>query len=743
MKLRQRRSTTALLFIAASIIVTVLWILTDVPALAALGFAALIAWQAIAGYITWRSIRPSASPLEHLGMALALGTAMATLAGLVTSTSGLGPWGSLLPTGIALTVTMFRKRTQRTIDSREAITPTSLIGFLIAVVTGLAVFLYALSSYPLQWVGSWLGYHPDVPFFEALAHSLARFGALESPFMSGGVVRYHWLSYAWSGQLSVMTDAEPFVALTRVLPIVTLVGSAAIVVAWSSRLSRVWWTPILAGLLLTLSGFTGAVYGGVLTMDSPSQAMAVLWLLGFSLLVVEIARRPQSSPRGMFGPILLVAVMAIAMTGGKVSAAAPAVAGTLLMVVVLLAKRLLSVQQATSILAATLLGSVTAFLLFLAGSVGGGGLTIGSLIDRAASLQGVNPLDGPRGVLLGTAILTLAILPRWTGLTWLAVDRRWRWRPETWLSIGMAVSSLLALLAFNSFNEIWFSSTVSGPLAAMTAVGTGLAYRSLTRSAKDRQRIGAPILLTTGIVALSIVAVVWMVWLTGASGGNVFVGTGRWLGPPAAWIMAICGGLFIGRWAAGRWSIRAAAASAVIILVFTSVPGRLLGAGSDQVGVLTNGARAEWFSITRGLPVPTQDREVVSDWTSTRMDAARWVRANTDTAALIATNLTLSPFVAGTTLRPTYASGLLYQIPYGTQSMEPEILLRERQSWAFIDDPSEANVAPLCAAGVRVLWVDLSRTEVRDWAPFADIQIQTADSIIATLRPGLCAPTLP
>lgn len=728
---------------AIAAMVTLLWIFTDVAPLTALGLTALIAWQAVAGFLIWRTIRPSASPLEQFGMALSLGTALASLAGLATATAGIGPWGALLPSAVTVAVVALRRKSAPADPRQEPITRPALIGFPIAMITGLAVFFYALRSYPTQWVGSWLGYHPDMPFFEALANSLARYGALESPFMAGGTVRYHWLSYAWSGQLSVMTDAEPFLGLTRVLPVVTLLGSAAIVVAWTSRLTRVPWTPTLAALLLTLGGFTGAVYGGVLTMDSPSQAMAVLWLLGFSLLVVELAHRTKTPPRSMLATASLLAVMAIAMTGGKVSAAAPAVAGTLLMVMILLAKKRLTAKSGIAIVAATLLGALAAFALFLAGSVGGGGLTIGALIDRAASQQGLNPLDGPRGVLLGTVILTLAILPRWAGLLWLTVDRRWRWRPETWLAIGMAASSLLALLAFNSFNEIWFSSTVSGPLAAMTAVGTGLAYRTITRAAHTRNPGSMPLFIATGSTALAIVAIVWLLWATGASGGNLFVPTWRWLGPPAAWIIAIGAGIFIARWMIGRWSIRAALASIVIILVLTSVPGRLLGMGSGQVGILTNGARGEWFTSTEGIQLATVDREVVSDWTSTRMDAAAWIRANTETDALIATNLTLSPFVAGVTLRPTYASGLLYQIPYGTTSMESEILTQEQQSWAFIDNPSVATAQPLCEAGVELLWVDLARTEARNWAPFADITFQSDDTLIASVQPEACAADLP
>jgi hypothetical protein len=227
-----RRSFALYAIPPSAFLAITLWA-TGVPPITSVLLTLLVAWQTLGGFIVWRSIRPHSSPLEFFGMGIAIGTAMAALAGLLTSTIGWGPWGSLLPTLGALA---FAYRTRRTHPTTT--TPADrweLSAFLATLGIGLAVFFYALRSYPLTWTGTWTGYHPDMAFFEALANSLARFGAFESPFMSGGVVRYHWLSYAWTGQLSVITDAAPFVGITRVLPLVSLLGSAAIVAAWTRR----------------------------------------------------------------------------------------------------------------------------------------------------------------------------------------------------------------------------------------------------------------------------------------------------------------------------------------------------------------------------------------------------------------------------------------------------------------------------------------------------------------------------
>lgn len=704
-----------------------LWI-TGVPPLTSLLLTLLVAWQALGGFIVWRSIRPESSALELLGMGLAIGTAMAALAGLLTSTVSWGPWGSLVPAAGAVSFAFLtRKKHQGPVAMGVR---WEIPAYLATSIIGLGAFLYALRSYPLTWTGTWTGYHPDMAFFEALANSLARFGAFESPFMSGGVVRYHWLSYAWTGQLSVLTDAAPFVGITRVLPLVALLGSAAIVVAWTRRMSESTWTPFLAGALLTLSGFVGAVFGGILTLDSPSQAMSTLWLLAFTVAVIHTFNSPTQRAH-----YPLISLLAASITVGKVSAAAPALAGVLLAAVVLRARRTISTRHAATIVLASAIAMGLAFAAFIAGAAGGGGLEIGSILDRSSSQQGLNPLDGPRGVILGTLILVLAIIPRWAGVVQLIVDHTWRWRPETWVSLGMAASSLLALVAFNSFNELWFSVSASGPLAATSAVGVGLAVSTL----QTRGRPSSALVITIAAgIAIATVTAIWWAWSTGASGGNLFVSTQRWLGPLIGIATALFAGALLSIWATHHLTSRAIIAGIVILMVFTAVPGRLLGAGSNQIGVLDNGTRNEWFNVNREGRAKSLDTIITTDWSGEQMEAAAWLRDNAKPTDLLATNLTLSPFVAATTQLPTFISAIQYQYDYGTSEMRPEVLNRESDVWTFINDPSQESLRPLCEAGVRWIWVNPARTEQTDWSPLAQPVLEKPAVTVLTVDSHLC-----
>ena len=723
----QTRHALLLIALTALLLISVLAI-TGVPIATALLLTGFVLWQAVFGAVTWRWLRPTAPLLEVAGAALAVGTAVSALAGVLSATAGLGPWGWLVPSAVALALRI--RRRPRSIDDEveRGWSFASLLGFFAAVIPGLAIVLYTLRRYPLTWVGGWDGYHPDMPFFEAISVHIAQYGAFSTPFLTEGAVRYHWLSYTWAGQLTLAADAAPFVTVTRVLPVVALLGSAAMVASWTRQLSKHAWTPTLAGLLLSLGGFTGAVFGGVMTMDSPSQSMSVLWLIAFSIAVIHLAQTPETR---WLGPIL-VGVLAFALVGAKVSAAAPAVAGVLLLTLVQALRRDL---RSIRLLVATIVGAASGFFFFLFGSLGGGGLTLGALVDKASSQQGLNPIDTKYAVVAGTAILVLAVLPRWAGVLWLLTQRDWRWRPEVTYSLGLAGSSIAALVAFNSFNEVWFSSTVSGPLAAISAVGAGDALARITARPRASQTL--LLAVSTGVALVSFF-IVWQLWATGASGGNLWVPTWRWFGPIAVWGISLFGGFLISWWALRQASLGGILAGTTVLLVLASVPGRLLGVGTGLVAAQENGIRNEWFNVGVERYAVGRDTQTVDQWTDAQMTAAAWLRDNAPTSALLGTNLTLSPFVPAVTHMPTYVSGIRYQSPYGYPWMSPIMLDHEDLTWNFIDSPSSSTVKPLCAANVEWLWIDLSRIPERDWEPFYSTRLAEQDTVIAQLNPSAC-----
>lgn len=715
---------------AIGALATVAMLITGVTLDTAILLVLAVAWQCVAGAIIWRRLHRGASDLEILGMAIALGTLLASLAGAVSAALHLGPWGWAVPSIIALGWRALSRGRGANTDSGAAsaaarVDRWALLGLAAALIPGLALWGYALRLYPLTWSGSWSGYHPDMPFFEALGHSVAQFGPFTSPFLPGALVRYHWLAYAWQGQLEVSVGAEPFVALTRLLPLVALVGCAAIASAWARQLSPNRWVPALAGLLLATGGFTGAVFGGVLTMDSPSQSISVLWLFAFVLIVTRAVRSSQ----GHRTAVLLVTISAFALMGAKVSAGAPALAGVVVLALGTRSWPAPARRRAWHLLGATAIGCIGGFVFFLVGATGGGGLTIGALIDRASSQQGMNPTEGALGVLLGTLLLALAVLPRWAGLAWLITQRPWRAQPEVLLGCGLALSSVLALLAFNSFNELWFSSTVSGPLAVLSAVGVGDALTSMRRGARP----GVMLLMAAAAAAIGF-ALVWSAWVTGASGGNTFVPTWRWAGPLIACGWALIASGLLAWLGSGSITSRALWAGSAVILVLMSAPGRLIGVGTGQVGVLQNGIRDEWFSV--GSTPPTVDRLLISAWPQDMIEAAAWIRGNTQPDEVLATNLVHGPLVPGITTRPTFASGAIYQIPYGFPEVRDRMLGHEWLVRSLIDNPTPERSSMLCSAGVGWLWVSPGNVDAHRWRKVATVAQSWPEVSILRLRCG-------
>jgi hypothetical protein len=705
-------------------------------AIATLGFVVLVATgvtvttsllallvigaQGAAGAYAWHHLtRGHAGAVELTGMGLALGSAAAVLCGLIVTTLGLGGWGWLLPAVVALGTAIVARRGRRSPPRATAArTPVAVIaGLLVGAVLGVLSLLVNLANYPLTWAGRWDRYHPDMLFFEALSTSLARYGPLDSVFLSGGQVRYHWLVYAWSGQVAEASAAAPFVVLTRVLPFMATAMVVLIAVSWSARLSRVPWVPSLAVTLILSGGYVGATYGTILNFDSPSQAVSTAWLLALCVAFLRFVHgrvRTRSA-------VLTLLLLAFAASGGKISSGAIGVGALGVTWVAGAARRAAWRWRALAGAAAAAAGLVAAYLLVVSGSADPGGLALGRLVDRASSVQGLNPLNSSLGIVAGTLILTIAIVVRWAGAAWLLAAVRSRWSPASLLGLGLAVTGVATvLLVSGGLNDTWFALAASAPLSIISAAGAG-------RAAAVVGAAGATTWITRPLAwavagGLAVAGVVTALWLTGGSGGNVWVSSLRWLGPLAA----LGGGLLIGAVIARHRRLRGGyrrrwLAMTILILVVAAAPGRALGLAGSSFGVqsdvgLSDSSFTPWEPFVEGI-----DAERVTGWNSDQAAAGAWLRDSAQPDDIVLTNVTFSPLVPALTGLRTWVSGSQYQAPYGRPDQLPVLVQREQDSWGFIDGPTEATAAQLCADGVRWIWVDPERTAIEDWSPWASI----------------------
>lgn len=697
---------------------------------AGLSLVLVVAAQGWAGGYLWAlARRGAASAPEVVGAGLALGSVASVVCGVAAMAAFDWHFGWLVPAVVAFAVWAARlvagRRRAHPEPSARADLDTPL-WWGVAAAIGLGVLSLApnLRSYPLTWTGTWSGYHGDMLFFESLATSMARLGPLDSIFTPDALIRYHWLAYAWAGQVTEATGAAPFVVLTRVLPFVAVVGGGLLAASWARRLSSVAWVPAFAVVLLVTGGYLGASYGAVYNFDSPSQAMSVLWLLAFTIAVIEFVRGGGRSLAVVLG------LLALALAGGKISAAAVAVAAVLWLAFVALVLRLEWARRAVAAAGITVVSGLVGYVVVVAGSADPGGLNLVSIVDRASSIQGMNPFAGRLGIVAGTLILVIAIGARWAGVLWLARSAPRRREPDMVLAFGYMIAAVGTVLVLSGgMNDTWFALAASVPLTVMSAAGAGDAWQAVG----TRRR---PVLAWAVVAAVVIFGIVFALWATGPSGGNVFVSTLRWAAPLAGVLGALIAGIVIarvfGNGHGSRSGSRSWIAAFVLVLVFVTALARFLALqprAAGEAAPMSDYAFSPVSSFTNAIDVNR-----VYGWSDAQVAAAEIVRELSSPADLVATNVTFSPLVPALTGQPTWVAGIAYQAPYGRPGGVPVLLEREAQVWEFINEPSAASAAPLCAAGVEWVWVDPARTAVRTWSPFAVPVLEREDVILARME---------
>ena len=720
--------------------------------------------QWISGTILWLAIRRGAASLiEAAGVGLVLGSVLAALAGVAGNALLGWAWWWLAPTFVAALV-LWR------FGSRSGSVPFGGLGgpatwwpVVGGVLVGLGLLWLNLRRYPLSWDGVWDGYHPDMVFFEALGYSVADFGSSDSIFMVGGDIRYHWLTYAWSGQLSSAFDAGPFMVLTRALPLVALVALVLLAVALVDLVARAqsgrsrMWARWLALALVIPGGYVGAVNGTILNFDSPSQALTSAWVLAWTVLVVIVVTAERSSV-WLWGAL---ALLAFAITGGKVSAGAVIAVGIGFAAAVgIIARK----QWWRPVLIAALVTGVAvglAGLIFAWGSASPGDLRFLDWNGRASTVQGLNSSTGRRGATLGTAGLLLAMTARWAGGVFLLASRSWRARMEPWLALGFVLAGVLPVVFFaQGVNETWFALTASAPLSVFAAVGVTVGWQRAGLGTRV-----AVLALLAGVLGFLIVSYIWtdQVWESGF---------GRFWGP---WLGVAIAGAVGAVMALIRRQRAAVTLFAVAALVLTVEAA--LGRGTPMVAAAVGGARdgagvrasqladpgligasevagadgPADLDVPLGASLPTEASEPAGvdpaseppdtnrplhSWSTDQAEAAAFLRTNANSTDVIVTNETDGFLVPALTRMRTYISGVPYQALYGSTETAEAIPERLETNTHFLESGDEAPLRKVCDAGPQWIWLAMDRPGQGDVASFGIVEFENES--VTIVRIGGC-----
>ena len=698
-----------------------------------IGLGLVIQWAS--GAVIWMAIRRGSAPfIEALGIGSALGAVLAVLAGVAGNAVVTWAWWWLLPSIVAVGVWW---RARPSLPSANSSSNRVDAGWrspwwpaLAGVGVGLVLVFLNLRRYPLSWQGVWDGYHPDIVFFEALSYSVADYGPSNSIFMVGGDIRYHWLTYAWSGQLSTAFDAAPFMVLTRALPLVALIGLVLLAITMVDLVARDLpnryrvWARWLAVALVIPGGYLGAVNGTILNFDSPSQALTSAWVMAWTVMVLVVITTGASRVWLWSA----VAVMAFAITGGKVSAGAVIAAGIGFAAVIGVITR--KAWWRVAFVAAVLTGVavVLAFVLFAWGSASPGDLRFLDWNGRASTIQGLNSSPGTRGVALGTLGLLLAMSARWAGGVFLLASASWRERIEPWLGLGFVLAAALPVVLFaQGVNETWFALTASGPLAVLSAVGVVVGWQRAALG--SRPAVAA---LGAGLLGFLAVSFIWtdQVWESGF--GRFW---SPWLGYAVAGTVGLVGAvLVVARGNRPRAAVTFFALAALVLVVEaalsrgTPIVAAAVGGARDGAGVRTAqladpglvGA-SELAAVPQESGAddqqpsePAPEARPVHAWSVDHAAAADFLRSQAADGDAIVTNEVDAFLVPALTRVQTYISGAPYQSLYGSSDTAALIPGQLETNALFLGGGDPETVNQVCAAGAQWVWLSSDRDPLVD-----------------------------
>ena len=562
--------------------------------------------------------------------------------------------------------------------------------------------------------GDVVSYYIDIPFHQALADSLMRFGPGNNILLQGTPLRYHWFSNAWVGSMDTASGAAPFIALTRTLPILITVTLAALIWAWVTRLASGAIVPVVAAVAVLICPYLLSTGSGlVIFPESPSQMVAAVFVVA-ALVLLTILLREGGWYTGAFVS-MLIAVGTLAKAPAGVIIVFGAAGSALIM---RMKRRKRRVLVTTALIAAfASAGVVLAFEISLGGS---NGLSIGfgdTFQSFGIPFDSASPLSQFKAVL----VLLGFVASAWFGVAVLLVTPRHRWRPEVWIAISAAVCApLIACLTTQAGgSQIYFvyTATVIVIPVSVWGVSVGMMY---WQHARLRFIIPVLIVASAGI-------------------GMVYSHEVLRNAPPSTRVLMVyAGAVGVGMFMALPRLVRDLQSGALQAI---AVMAALLIAVTSGIGVRT---LHEWNG---GLQRP--GTHIGGDLSRQDHELFAWIRNQTPSDAIFAISrqcVSRKAWPEQNSCDPrwfmfsamTGRAALTIGYPYNTfLPVDPsEIKADAGLSVNFADDPSSKLRDALLRRGARWVYVDHSMTTTRNWEPYAFLEFGNASGSVLRLRQG-------
>jgi hypothetical protein len=431
-----------------------------------------------------------------------------------------------------------------------------------------------------------------------------------------------------------------------------------------------------------------------------------------ALVITFLRGLASSHTRHIIFFTLLVFAFAAASTGGKASHVIVALGGFGLIAVAGLIFKSSWRSQALYLFAAAILGFALTFLLVLSG-VGVEQNLADAIAVRASTWQGLDPVVGRWGPLLGTLALLLAVLARMSGAIWLATNQEARRSPEFIFAVGAIAVGALTLLALRGgINELWFFLAASAPVAVISAYGIGQAQSWLSSHGWNRRGIAISIIIAAVVSGISLS--LSRNWVFHSAPNDFFQWPGLlfWLAIVSVWLLTpLLATLmwyfthsFPGNKVTSivRWTLAISVSSLVLTSIFTRpavlwTESRAPITDIDSAQRITNAVDA---SEQPSVP-PAESPEYIA-----RAAAADWLVANSNVADIVITNRADSAFIPALAGNQMYLAGRDYQFGLGPVNQHPEIERRAAISGGLSAGLNESIVLALCKEGVSLVWIE-------------------------------------
>ncbi len=324
----------------------------------------------------------------------------------------------------------------------------------------------------------------DFPFQFALVGEFKHQVPLNTPWVSGVALQYHWFVYAQGAAASWLTGIEPQTLILRLLPLPMVAAFLVTMTALVRRISGRWWAGNLAVLMLLIGGavspyaWSGApMFVGVITDNlwvSPTQTFAALFFIAVIYVLAGILLAEGVERRRPARWVAFIALVG-AVAGAKATFVPMLVCGLVLAIAV----RLLVTRKVGAELVAL---SITLFWLGFAQIVLYGAGTQGTEVNPFQTVkwtqlgQAVMGLPTPYTswfpVLTLTVVAILAVAFGCSGMVGL-LRREWRMNPIVHVMFGFAAAGVsgLWIFAHPGLSQTYFARSASPYLAMLSSIG--------------------------------------------------------------------------------------------------------------------------------------------------------------------------------------------------------------------------------------------------------------------------------